>query len=49
MPGSIGEYRPVEAAAAAIPLWISIRALWSRIRYRNNKDAVEGRRVLGPK
>ena len=47
MPGSVGEYKV--AASAAIPLWMTARAIWSRIRHRKNPDAVEGRRVLGPK
>lgn len=43
------DYRPVEAAAAAVPLWFSLRALWSRIRHRKNPDSVEGHRFKGLK
>lgn len=43
------DYRPVEAAAAAVPLWISIRALWSRIRHRKSETTVEAHRFIGLK
>lgn len=41
------DYRAAEAAsAAAVPLWMSLRAFWSRIRHRKNPDAVEGHRII---
>ena len=49
MPGWVDGYRTAEASAAAVPLWVSVRALWSRIRHRKNPESVEGYKVHGLK
>lgn len=43
------DYRVAEAATAAVPLWVSVRALWSRIRHRKTENTVEGHRYIGLK
>jgi hypothetical protein len=40
----ITDYRAQEAAAAAVPIWMSVRALWSRLTKRRS-NSVEGHRV----
>lgn len=43
------DYRPAEAIAAAVPLWVSARAFWSRIRHRKSKDTLDAHRLIGLK
>lgn len=35
-----------EATTAAVPLWVTLRALWSRIRNRGS-ESVEGHQFIG--